>query len=287
MQAKREPHLRHHACSTRRRKMRFSHLALARASWVKNDRVSSEKRPPTSTPSTTKRARARLPTSSGYVASLRLRALVTLAPSSTAARVVGRPSLRSAHTKVVSTANWAPLKIGRPSTTISSRLPSASEPTKPRSRSRNNTLVVTRPPPSRQIRAATLSRAHPRLPRTPARARCSVVAQRVEREATPAGTHGKGEGELEPAQQSDSEKMGLHLGDTACGATRENQTSSRSTLGTNCCHGAVCHPGEETVPEGCVNPRSNFVLPTGPGLPQFKVVRIEFHRSSTACQSPP
>ena len=34
----------------------------------------------------------------------------------------------------------------------------------------NNTLVVTRPPPSRQIRAATLSRAHPRFPRTPARA---------------------------------------------------------------------------------------------------------------------
>ena len=170
VQAKREPHLRRHACSTRRRKMWFSHLALARASWVKNDRVSSEKRPPTSTPNTTKRARARLPTNSRYVASWRLRALVTLAPSSTAARVVGRPSLRSAHTKVVSTANWAPLKIGRPSTTVSSRLPSASEPTKPRSRSRNNTLVVTRPPPSRQIRAATLSKAHPRLSRTPTRA---------------------------------------------------------------------------------------------------------------------
>ena len=55
-----KPHLRRHACSTRRRKMWFSHLALALASWVKNDRVSSEKRPPTSTPSTTKRARARL-----------------------------------------------------------------------------------------------------------------------------------------------------------------------------------------------------------------------------------
>ena len=84
--------------------------------------------------------------------------------------------------------------------------------------------------------------------------------QSVEREATPAGTHGKGEGELEPAHQSDSEKMGLHLGDTACGATRESQTSSRSTLGTNCCHGAVCHPGEETVPEGCVHPRRNSKL---------------------------
>ena len=41
----------------------------------------------------------------------------------------------AAHTpKVVSTANWAPLKK-RPSTTISSRLPSASAPTEPRSRS--------------------------------------------------------------------------------------------------------------------------------------------------------
>ena len=53
------------------------------------------------------RARACLPTRNGHVASLRLLALVTLAPSSTAARVVGWPSVLNAQTRVVSTANWA------------------------------------------------------------------------------------------------------------------------------------------------------------------------------------
>ena len=47
--------------------------------------------------------------------------------------------------------------------TTSSLLPSATAPGRARPRSRTNTMVVTRPPPSRQMRAATLSRTHPLL----------------------------------------------------------------------------------------------------------------------------
>ena len=42
-----------------------------------------------------------------------------------------------------------------------------------RSRSRTMTLVVTRPPASRQMRAVTVSRAYPLLPKTPARAQAA------------------------------------------------------------------------------------------------------------------
>ena len=104
VQAKREPHLSRQACSTLFLKIELSQRALALTNRYKKDCVSEENRPPTSTPSTTKRALACLPTNSGYVVSLRRLALVTLAPSSTAARV-GRPSLLRAQTRVVSTAS--------------------------------------------------------------------------------------------------------------------------------------------------------------------------------------
>ena len=63
-------------------------------------------------------------------------------------------------------ASCAPLKRGRPSTTTSSLRPSAW--TVSRAMSRRKTLVETLPPASLHTLAAALSRAYPRLPRTPA-----------------------------------------------------------------------------------------------------------------------
>ena len=63
---------------------------------------------------------------------------------------------------VVSTASWTPPKRGRPSATTSRRR--ASWRATGRSR---NTLVQTRVPTSRQIRAAVFSKENPRLPSTP------------------------------------------------------------------------------------------------------------------------
>ena len=68
------------------------------------------------------------------------------------------PSPWSALTSVVSTANWAPPNRGNPSTTTSNLLPPP-PCGRSRSRSRKNALVVTRPPASRQMRAATFSTA--------------------------------------------------------------------------------------------------------------------------------
>ena len=79
VQANKDPHLRRQACSTLLRRMEFSPRAFALASWDKKDCVSTENLPPTSTPNTTNRARVRLPSNSGNVASFRLLALASLA----------------------------------------------------------------------------------------------------------------------------------------------------------------------------------------------------------------
>ena len=68
---------------------------------------------------------------------------------------------------VVSTANCDPHHKGNPSTTISNRRPSRWL-WAPRSMSRTAKLVLTRPPASRQTRAATFSSTQPRRPKTPA-----------------------------------------------------------------------------------------------------------------------
>ena len=75
--------------------------------------------------------------------------------------------LHHGHTRVVSTANWAPRNKGKPSTTPSS-LRWSMLSNMARSRSRTSTLVLTRPPASRQTRAAAFSSGNPRRPNTPA-----------------------------------------------------------------------------------------------------------------------
>ena len=79
---------------------------------------------------------------------------------------VGMPCPRRTDTRVVSTASCTPPNKGNPSAITSILLPSRWFST-PKSRSLTRTLVLTRPPPSRQMRAAALSTAKPRRPNTP------------------------------------------------------------------------------------------------------------------------
>ena len=127
---------------------------------------------------------------------------------------------------VVSMASWAPPKSSNPSATTSNLRMSAALGSA-RSRSRTMTLVVTRPPASRQMRAATVSRAYPLLPKTPAR---TVVATSVEWKATPAGTHGQGKREMEAAQQDDPEELKFDARDATRGTSGQRKASSRSAL---------------------------------------------------------
>ena len=110
-------------------------------------------------------ARCLGPTSSLYVRSLRRRARANAVPSLLGAPLIALPSQCRADTKVVSTTNCAHPNRGRPSTTSKRRASLTLEAAK--SRSRTITLVVTRPRASRQVWAAALSTAKPRLPSTP------------------------------------------------------------------------------------------------------------------------
>ena len=117
-----------------------------------NDLVSSDQEPATSPASTTNVARPRGPTSSGYLRSLR-----RLAFCCTDARTVAIQTGNEGgvHRKLYATKKREAINHN------SSRLVSMTEV--PKSRSRTNTLVLTRPPASLQMRAAALSTAQPRL----------------------------------------------------------------------------------------------------------------------------
>ena len=160
-------HLRNQANIADFRTTSGSLLALASARALKKLLASADHLPPTSQPSTTNLARPMAPASSGYVLSLRLRACTSAAPLVVAHCLLGVPSRRIGEIIVVSMANCAPLNRGRPSTTTSRRRLSTCLSGR-RSISCTLTFTVTRPPASRHTRAAALSRANPRRPKTPA-----------------------------------------------------------------------------------------------------------------------
>ena len=105
------------------------------------------------------------PDSSGYARSFLRRALSRAAPSSPAHRV---PSRRRGETSVVSKATCAPWNSDPSVTTSRRRASTRSIGNK--SKSLTMTFVVTLAPASRHTRAAALSKANPRRPKTPASA---------------------------------------------------------------------------------------------------------------------
>ena len=134
--------------------------ARALANCRKKAKASRPNLPPTSRVSTTSLQRR----ATGYVwRRLRFGACSSALPGTRSAcgcaRVTGE-------TKVVSTAAWAPCHRGSPFASTSMRRPSARGTST--FMSRKKTLVATRAPASRQTRAAALSKAAPRAPRTPA-----------------------------------------------------------------------------------------------------------------------
>ena len=122
--------------------------------------ASSDHRPPVS------QARPNSPVNSGYLRSLVRRAWSRAAPFRVAHCLRGAPSALTGLTKVVSIANCAPWKRGKPSATTSRRRSSNWPPGK-RSRSWTLMLVDTLAPASLQMRAAQLSKGNPRRPSTP------------------------------------------------------------------------------------------------------------------------
>ena len=112
------PHI-HHACSNLFCRRKGCSRALDLANWATKVCNSCDHLPPTSMAKTTRCARLPLPTSSGFLRSLRLLARWSTTPSVAAAPVCGEPSQCKAHTSVVSKANWDPPKMGNPSATTS------------------------------------------------------------------------------------------------------------------------------------------------------------------------
>ena len=113
---------------------RGSDLALAQTRCLKKSRTSSDDLPPVSQARTTKRARPCSSLNSGYLRSLMRRAWSRAAASRLAHCLRGAPLALTGLTKVVSMANWAPWKRGKPSATTSRRR-SSNRPSGKRSRS--------------------------------------------------------------------------------------------------------------------------------------------------------
>ena len=112
--------------------------------------------------------RDRGPTNSGYVRSFYLLAACNTTPSASAAEPCVTITVEGAHECRVHCQLTSP-KQGKAVHPDLQRLSNGLGAT--RSRSRTNTLVVTRPPASRHMRAAALSKANPLRPKTPNRGR--------------------------------------------------------------------------------------------------------------------
>ena len=236
--------------------------------------VSVDMRPPTSIPKTTKRARLRGPTSSGYVRSFLRRALCKTTTSMFSAPLCGDPSQWRALTTAASTTNWQPPNRGSPSTTTSNLRASAARGSS-KSKSRTMTLVVTLPPASRQTLAVALSNANPRRPNTPARTRCSVVAKLVNLTATPANVQRKKQWKLETLQQHNTGHMGRNASEMMRWNSREGHTGPWTSLRPHLRSVARPHVSEQLLPVLKLHLRGCHMLPstTTPRLHVFGFCR--------------
>ena len=163
-----------------------------------------------------------------YVCSFRRRASHNATPIRLALRL-GMPSQRIVLTRVASTANCAPPKRGKPSTTTSS-LRVSTTPGWIKSRSLIITFVVT---------------CQDSCPR----ARCSVVATRVKWTATPAGRRSQGERKTKSVKEDHPEQLGWDFRESARRACGQCQPSSIPSLRPD--HGRP----------GCVNSCKDVTIP--------------------------
>ena len=123
----------------------------------------------------------------------------------------GRYGGCKAHTRMGFAAGWAPPHSGKPSTATSSLRPSTRSGSK--SRSHNITFVVIRPLACRHFLHSPTCSAENSSPC----ASCARVATEVEREATPAETHGQRKRQMKTTQEDDAGNLGVERGDTAHG----------------------------------------------------------------------
>ena len=209
-QDRREPQRRRHACSTRFLSRNLSERALPWASRLRNDRVSVDHRPPTSTPSWSCPS---LALGSGYVRSFRRRAASRATPSLRAAFRRPSPFAWRALTTVVSTTDWTPQENGESidhhfqTTRVmhiwSSQIPVAHHDVGGDSTpcfaadTGCNVLHSESPPPQNPSTSTS----------------CAVVATGIEWKATPAVAPCQREGKAKTTKEKDSEQVLFQKGD--------------------------------------------------------------------------
>ena len=123
------------------------------------------------------------------------------------------------------------------SATTSNRRSSALSGT-PMSRSPTATLTETRPPASRQTRAAALSKANPRRPNTPTFAHAPRWWPRASM-----GTRRGRKREPQTAKEQDAEHLGIEPAVKRGGTTGEGKARKRTTLRTDQCLRSVREAG--------------------------------------------
>ena len=84
-------------------------------------------------------------------------------------------------------------------------------------------------PASRQMRAATLSRAFPPQDLSPITT-CTVMATGIQWKATPATAQGPGKRKVKTSQEEDAEHVWLQLCDPACWASGKHQSCTSASL---------------------------------------------------------
>ena len=164
---------------------------------------------------------------------MRFAACSSALPGTRSACGCAPPARVAGETKVVSTAAWAPCHRGSPFASTSMRRPSARGMST--FMSRKKTLVATRAPASRQTRAAALSKAAARAPRTPdyagRRTSCTVVTQGIECTSTPAPPWPDWHGQAQASEQHNAETRARESELRCCGKCCEGAGAARACLG--------------------------------------------------------
>ena len=274
--AKRDPHHKRHTCSTRRRKMEGSSLALPARMFVSLDH-----RPPISPASTTRRALALRPVNSRWVRSFRRRTSARTAPSvpeqlHLCEQHPGRaePSQCNGETNVASTASWAPPNNGRPS--VDDLQPP------PTSCNRHWKVQVAKHVVRRhsgasfaaQSSGSTLDCKSPSPQHPSSGTRSSMMAKGVEKTATTTGTHREEERKTETAQQDHPEKVGFDAGEEVGKAGRKSHASHGPALGAQRGLFVLGKAFHHVTAEKAFHPRRGLMLPTVPRLTGLVIINF-------------
>ena len=223
-----DPHRSRHACSARFRSKGLNERTFARANELKNDWVSTDQRPQTSTPSTTKRARpvttnefwvgpflASSSCGQGcpiHMGTSRFAVSMECAHNRGVDGQLGPPEQRQAISDNLQPPSVGNVGLGEVEVTDHDvrRDSAACLPTDPSGHGLQRV-----PPPSQDPSPC---------------ASCTVVATKIEWKATPAEARGQGKREIEAAKEDNAKELWFDPRDATGWAGGQGETSSRATL---------------------------------------------------------